>query len=222
MKKVKFIALALVLTLGLLGAGYAWWSDSVVLGGTVETGTVKVELETSKYMPTEAIIGTYGEPMEIEVTDNGVDTVQFNIGNLYPVSHYKHSAGMHMRMRNYGTVPMKLDNLDLVLTNPDNPAWEHLKIYGHLSVWKYNSESVSPSVQWTKTFQHVYLKDLDTVVEGMLAGEVLDPGYILSFSGEDLDGNTLYIYLDKNAPESIQGESVGYTATFNWVQYNAD
>jgi hypothetical protein len=40
MKKIGLICLALVLALGTLGVGFALWSDSLYLEGTVETGTV--------------------------------------------------------------------------------------------------------------------------------------------------------------------------------------
>jgi predicted ribosomally synthesized peptide with SipW-like signal peptide len=42
MKKIAILALSLVLALGVLGIGYAKWSDTVTINGTVNTGTVKV------------------------------------------------------------------------------------------------------------------------------------------------------------------------------------
>lgn len=40
MKKIGFLALALVLALGALGVGYAMWSDTVLISGTVNTGNL--------------------------------------------------------------------------------------------------------------------------------------------------------------------------------------
>lgn len=40
MKKIGLICLALVLTLGTLGAAYAAWIDTVVISGTVQTGSL--------------------------------------------------------------------------------------------------------------------------------------------------------------------------------------
>jgi predicted ribosomally synthesized peptide with SipW-like signal peptide len=40
MKKISLICLALILALGSLGVGYAMWSDTVVINGSVETGSV--------------------------------------------------------------------------------------------------------------------------------------------------------------------------------------
>jgi predicted ribosomally synthesized peptide with SipW-like signal peptide len=42
MKKLGFIALAVVLALGVLGVGFALWSQQLTITGTVETGTLLV------------------------------------------------------------------------------------------------------------------------------------------------------------------------------------
>jgi len=45
MKKIGLLALALVLALGALGVGYAAWTDTVTIEGTVNTGTVDLVVE---------------------------------------------------------------------------------------------------------------------------------------------------------------------------------
>lgn len=42
MKKITLVVLVVVLALGILGVGYAKWSDTVTINGTVNTGTVKI------------------------------------------------------------------------------------------------------------------------------------------------------------------------------------
>ena len=42
MRKIVLISLALILALGSLGVGYAMWSDTVTVDGTVDTGVVKL------------------------------------------------------------------------------------------------------------------------------------------------------------------------------------
>jgi len=220
MKKVKYVALILVLAFGLIGGAYAAWTDSVTLTSTVTSGTVDVRVQEGKYLPTIVVSGSEAAYMDASVS-NTEDSITFNINNLYPVSQYNKGVALKASMRNYGTVPVKLDSIDFTMVNPDSPAWKYLRIYGHVALWKYNGESVSPTAQWTKTFQHVYLKDLKTVLEEKLAGEVIEPGYIISFDGVDEDGNTIYIYLlGKDDNGAAQGESVGFTAVFNWKQFN--
>jgi len=51
MKKILFIAMALVIALGGLGIGYARWTDTVTISGPITTGSVCLEIEP----------GTFGE-----------------------------------------------------------------------------------------------------------------------------------------------------------------
>jgi predicted ribosomally synthesized peptide with SipW-like signal peptide len=46
MKKIALLSLALVLALGGLGIGYAAWTDTVTVDGTVHTGEVCIEFES--------------------------------------------------------------------------------------------------------------------------------------------------------------------------------
>jgi len=50
MKKIGLLVMALVLALGGLGVGYAAWTDQVTIDGTVETGTLDVEVVYVSYM----------------------------------------------------------------------------------------------------------------------------------------------------------------------------
>jgi predicted ribosomally synthesized peptide with SipW-like signal peptide len=44
-KKIGFVVLALVIAVGALGVGYAMWSDTLTINGTVKTGTVDIDIE---------------------------------------------------------------------------------------------------------------------------------------------------------------------------------
>lgn len=45
MKKIGLICLALVFALGALGVGYAMWTDTITIDGTVKTGSVNIIVE---------------------------------------------------------------------------------------------------------------------------------------------------------------------------------
>ncbi|MCD6391565.1 MAG: hypothetical protein J7L92_06220, partial [Dehalococcoidia bacterium] len=45
MKKIGLLSLALVLALGTLGVGFAMWQDTVTIEGTVNTGSVDLDIE---------------------------------------------------------------------------------------------------------------------------------------------------------------------------------
>jgi hypothetical protein len=46
MRKIGLLSLAIVLALGALGVGYAMWTDTITIHGTVETGSVCLEFQT--------------------------------------------------------------------------------------------------------------------------------------------------------------------------------
>jgi hypothetical protein len=45
MRKIGLLSLALVLALGALGVGYAHWTDTITIQGTVNTGSVNINVE---------------------------------------------------------------------------------------------------------------------------------------------------------------------------------
>jgi predicted ribosomally synthesized peptide with SipW-like signal peptide len=45
MKKIGLLALALVLALGALGVGYAMWTDTVTVNGTINTGSIDLAIK---------------------------------------------------------------------------------------------------------------------------------------------------------------------------------
>ncbi len=85
MKKVGLILLALVLALGVLGVGYAMWSDTLLINGTVNTGTVDINVgDSTTYSGTSVlkVIGahdgyTLGQMVVIEIPDD-MDLTAYN------------------------------------------------------------------------------------------------------------------------------------------------
>jgi predicted ribosomally synthesized peptide with SipW-like signal peptide len=61
MKKTGIIMLALVVALGALGVGYAMWSDTVTVNGTVTTGSVDIDIESVSHTYVYKCIKAYGE-----------------------------------------------------------------------------------------------------------------------------------------------------------------
>jgi len=103
MKKLGLIVLALVIALGTLGVGYAMWSDTIFVNGTVETGTVDINLTRDfsatyvyKTMPGGGNVISATELTDTEQIDytlissaiaesNGDDAVEFTFDNLFPI-----------------------------------------------------------------------------------------------------------------------------------------
>ncbi len=137
MKKIGLLALALVLAVGMLGIGYASWTDQVVITGTVETGTLDVDVvyvsyvEVWKdYVTEEAVTVAYADnaagdvvfgPYPAEPPADGLkvayttaeifadDEVKFTFNNLFPSEYFIIDVKMHC----LGSVPVKLNAVSL-------------------------------------------------------------------------------------------------------------
>jgi predicted ribosomally synthesized peptide with SipW-like signal peptide len=134
MKKIGLLLLALVIALGALGVGYAKWTDTVAINGTVNTGTlimgihdlgtddgVDLSRELAKdplCSPQDGVpAGTeYKDVAYAMSTDSGaavctgyVDAITEVINNAYP----GYAPTFSIAIANCGTVPLKIEELNL-------------------------------------------------------------------------------------------------------------
>lgn len=98
MKKIVMLCLALVLAIGAMGAGYALWSDSLYLDGTVTTGDIG--LEWSQGIPYDT------EPAAKDVSFGECfidgDTLHLRVVNAYPCIEYHFPIDLH----GVGSIPV--------------------------------------------------------------------------------------------------------------------
>ena len=73
MKKIGLLLLALIFALGTLGVGYAMWSDTIFVKGTVNTGTVDITVDEYSATYVYKILSTHG----IEVSDVEIDNADY-------------------------------------------------------------------------------------------------------------------------------------------------
>ena len=138
-KKIGLLALALVLALGALGVGYASWTDSVTIDGSVNTGTLDLQIQSVSETWVYKVVcvnGYGGAPFEgYYVSDTKLDepdcllyvgsaqtsyttnpdviTVTFD--NLFPDVDFVADFVLHY----VGTVPVKVNVATLTPeTNP--------------------------------------------------------------------------------------------------------
>ncbi len=141
MKKIGLLCLALVLALGALGVGYASWTDTIFIDGSVTTGSVCIELtcpwsqaDTSDPSPPHLV--AYGAPassldwnatQEGSNFNSGVYQTTKNVGwtvidcsGTAPVksatlSFYNiypcYFNHIGFGIKNCGTIPVKLDHV---------------------------------------------------------------------------------------------------------------
>lgn len=112
MKKTRFLVLALVVSVMLLGAGYAAWTDTLHITDTINTGHLDVhfvdlpgesELTLSEYES-----GYVRYSRDSEGGQNDWDTATAVINNVYPGGKFS----IRYRMQNNSTMPVEIASLD--------------------------------------------------------------------------------------------------------------
>lgn len=131
MKRSKFMIGALVLSMGLLGTGYAYWTDQLVVNTTVNTGnldmdfvaTTKAEKNTDNNA-LQVFSGEYNiEGAEQGSDIDGEDKVEFTISNLSPTDDV--AGTLIITMKNVGSINTQLSNVSVV--SGENDISEHIK-----------------------------------------------------------------------------------------------
>jgi len=124
MKKIGLLALALVLALGTLGVGYAAWTDTIVIDGSVNTGDVDIVIDSVSSTYVFTILSTGGiafqsYPMTVSndyqriasaVTTYSGQTVTMTFTNLFPTITEEIKADVVLHY--VGSIPA-----NVVLTN---------------------------------------------------------------------------------------------------------
>jgi predicted ribosomally synthesized peptide with SipW-like signal peptide len=139
MKKVGLLILALVIALGALGVGYAKWTDTVMINGSVQSGSILLGINDRG---TNDPLGTFdkqcapgrnperkdvGSMVSTNVGDSlfTLDEIQFyksideTFTNVYPW----YSARTVIRVANGGTVPVKIENIIFSGLNSSLENW---------------------------------------------------------------------------------------------------
>lgn len=146
MKKIGLLSLALVLALGTLGVGYAMWSDTLVIDGTISTGEVIVifasqydndpalgsndpkeagswnlttlEWEGQRYDKDYASIASTFEDYVAGTSDDG-DYATLTVNNGYPC----YWGSVLWDVKNVGLIPVKLWSVNLTELSKEDAEW---------------------------------------------------------------------------------------------------
>ncbi|GAG82037.1 unnamed protein product, partial [marine sediment metagenome] len=117
--KTGIVCLALLLALGAMGVGYAQWSDTVFISGTVETGEFSSGfIACSTNDPPNTIdpgkdkdVGSATAELASPEND-GWEEVVVTITNAYPC----YQCQVYVTVQNHGTVPAQIDTV--TITSP--------------------------------------------------------------------------------------------------------
>jgi len=232
MKKVKYVALILVLALGLIGGAYAYWTDTVTVAGAVETGTLehKWEIEDDEgYGPTEKQynrVSRRGDRkkfnedkswhyVEVDVSEDNASELEIGLFNMYPGAE----VWLKPKIKNVGTLPSKVKDVTITRTGGNNALYESLQ-FDHNVGWGLTSEGSFRSIAanppgWTsidrfgEDISEKFKNYQDTTVyKGLCPGE-----YIL-FGGSQF----LSFRVDPEVGNKIQDKDVSFKITFEWEQ----
>ncbi len=223
MKKTKLLLVTLVCAVMMMGVGYAWWTDAISLVGTANTGNMNVHFENGCWLPAVGA-SWYATASVISAEDKKV-TCQFD--NLYP-----NSIGfIDVLVKNDGTIPAKLKNATINVTG-DADLKPYLKAYAYYYKVDTAGNYVNNTFGWT---DFDTLENLGNSLNNSgLKNIILEPGEAIFFGVPDEekdnapydannDGekeNCFVFYVDGNAPNATQNQSVSFDLGIEWEQYN--
>ncbi|MDU2673352.1 MAG: SipW-dependent-type signal peptide-containing protein [Clostridium sp.] len=230
MKNVKTLIGSVVLAAGLLGTGYAYWTDSLSVGGTISTGSFDINYVNPQIVLTDGsnitdtelgksdnwdknvrpgVDGTYYENGICTIeTDEfaGMERVKFKISNLHPGE----SPVVKFTIKNDGTVKAVVRNSDV--SAGESKPYPNTGYY--LDAYKFK---MSTSLEGLNTANEVVgsTSNLKNEMRKLLADGVE--------GGAEQD---VYIQIAVNEEKSgkIGTEGMDYAAEFDismmWQQYN--
>ncbi len=215
MKKVKYIALILVLALGLIGGAYAAWTDTLEIEATVDTAELNMEFVSL------AVWGAGPQGTDKYMTGghsgNGTKKATFWIENMYPEA----KASFAMFAQNKGDIPVKLSDVEVTFSpGVDHDIWNYAKA-------EVNARYKPADNQWdtvigTKTGD---LKDLAQLIKDAIGDQIINPGDQIRLGREATDGDpdpigSIVIWLDESTPNEFQNVSFDFDVDMIWQQFN--
>jgi hypothetical protein len=224
MKKMKILALALMTSLMLMGAGYAAWADDLVINNTVATGELNVNFVKDDTYPS-ARGAEYVIP-SVQIVDEKEHTVQVSLTNLYPGSW----AAFRVKGINSGTIPAMLDNFQVEF-NGDEELLPYLTYEAGLTI-DTNGDNVidNKTDKFSGKLENI-ASEFNAKINS-LSDAKLEPNGKGNFclnipeeDAEDLDGDGskekyIIIHFDENAPLSTEKKTLTFTFTTNFKQHN--
>jgi hypothetical protein len=212
MKKIIFIAMALVLALGTLGVGYAMWSDTVTIQTNISTGSVDIDIVGQLELDTYPPNGVYYPTTTPDWTTNDgfvggfwqldknvswatstftEDFVTVNLYNTYPSNFNMVS----IYVSNMGTIPVIIWKTD---------------------IWKGTDTSGPPD--WTLLNSQYLAMDFDTPANG--ADIEISYGDNFGVQIEPGDNSLEMSYWIHTLQAAGQDQDYTWTMKITAVQYN--
>lgn len=219
MKKTRMLLATLVCAVMLMGVGYAAWSDSVTLAGTVNTGELNVRFENTQFEP--FVPTTHASGYATAVFNKlEKENIEFTFDKLHPGV----VGVVDVAVKNVGDFPAKLANATVITTGD-----EVLKddIYVQALYYKMGTNGLPVSGTFNAT-PYVSLDQLETTLENALSAFELAPGESIVFGvpeGEEsnLDLNNdgvneecFVFYFDVNSDNDTMDKTITIDLEMDW------
>jgi hypothetical protein len=114
MRKSKFLVLVLVLSIALMGAGYAAWQDTVTVNHVINTGQLDVHfVRTGTEVTVDALDSEYIDTNvryghDEEGGQNDLDVATATLNDVYPGAKFR----AEFKMKNNSTMPVEVASVD--------------------------------------------------------------------------------------------------------------
>lgn len=204
MKKSRFLVISVVVAVMLVGAGYATFTDTVILTSRVETGDVDVDFklvnesydhdwteETTNTSLPDWINGETGfnEP-SLSLNDN---KITYNNTNFYPGG----AAQLWVDVANNGSVPAKLSDVTITKTLDTSPS------NNMLSQFLF---SIDEGTTW------VSHSSICSELESVIGADIIEPN--------DTKRVKFAVMMRTSAGNEYQNRTLKFDIEFDFVNYN--
>lgn len=224
MKKLGLLCLAVVMALGMVGAGFAYWTETLTIDPPVGTGELDVDWamvhDVSAWPPIQHYnAGTSYHWGEVTVSGDG-NTLNVGLHEMYPGA----VVNSYPRIYNNGTIPVKITGYTVTKTGGSDALWDNLEV--KYSMVHYTAGGSNEVVVFTTGYMDIdsweaHL-DAHAISYPYPPGPngtnevVLAPGDYLTF-----DENTLYFRVKSDAGNDTESTDVQFGLDVDFIQWNA-
>lgn len=202
MKKTKYLALVLVVAIMMMGAGYAYWTETLVINSTVKTGKMNVRFSEASLVSVEKD----EKYATTSLTPIGWNTKQLDltVNKLYPGASYTFSN----TVKNDGDIPAVL-TLSMSEVSGNTISANKFKVEGKITV---NGIYGIPVGSHEVIIPQTTLDNYMSQITSYLTYNRLEPNGTIK--------TDLTITLDKDIDNDLQDKIFKHKVTFNFTQHN--
>ncbi|NLX64482.1 MAG: hypothetical protein GX022_06905 [Clostridiaceae bacterium] len=131
MKKTRFLVLVLVVSIMLIGAGYAYWNETLTINNTVSTGKLDVKFagdpivvlsDEGRY---QNDLNAVSDVVKAKLRDDNDGIIDIEIVNFFPGA----KATITFTVQNSGTIPVILESVNPIYDDKNEFLSSGLEFY---------------------------------------------------------------------------------------------